>query len=75
MSTADTGYSFKEAKALIGPLVGWPMEDVAGFVVVTVDKQGRAGFGASPNIAPAQVPDLLRRMAKGIEHEVQGGAS
>ena len=72
---ASAGYTFKEAKALIGPLVGWPMEDVAAFVVVTLDKESRAGFGASPNVPPDRVPELLRKMAAGIELELRRATS
>jgi hypothetical protein len=68
--TADTGYTFKEARVLIGPLVGWPPEDVKNFVIVTIDQNGAAGFGASPGIEPQAVPALLRAMADGIEREV-----
>ena len=75
MTTQSTGYSMREARALIGPLVGWPIEDVHRFVIITLDQEGRAGFGASPGISPEQVPVLLRRMADGIEREVTTGNS
>jgi len=68
--TARTDYTFAEARALIGPLVGWPPEDVRRFVIITVDKNGAAGFGASPDVKPEQVPAILRAMADGIEQEV-----
>ena len=70
MTMQESGHTFGEAKPLIAALVGWPPEDLARFVVVTVDRQGRAGFGASPGIKPQEVPGLLRRMAAGIEREV-----
>jgi hypothetical protein len=64
---AITGYTFKEARTLIGPLVGWPPGDIAHFVIITLDSQKRAGFGASPGIKPRQVPAILRAMADSIE--------
>ena len=66
----SSGYTMAEAKHLIGPLVGWPAEDVRHFVIVTMDKNGAAGFGASPGIEPKDVPRVLRAMADGIEQEV-----
>lgn len=74
MSAQSTGYTMAEARALVGPLVGWPMEDVHRFVIVTLDREGQAGFGASPGIKPEEVPVLLRRMADGIEREVSRSA-
>ena len=71
--TAETGYSFGEARVLIAPLVGWPAEDVCHFVIVALDKDKKAGFGASPSIKPEQVPAILRAMADCIEREVSGG--
>ena len=71
--TAETGYSFGEARVMSAPLVGWPAEDVRHFVIVALDKDQRAGFGASPDIKPEQVPAILRAMAAGIEREVSGG--
>ena len=70
MSTANTGRTFGEVRPVIAELVGWPAKDLARFVIVAIDTEGRAGFGASPGITPQQVPGLLRRMAAGIEREV-----
>ena len=67
----ETGYKDGEGKALIAPLVGWPAEDVAEFVVISVDHQRRAGFGASSGITPKMIPALLRAFADGIEQEVE----
>jgi hypothetical protein len=71
MTQQASGYTMAEARHLIGPLVGWPGEDVHHFVIVAVDRDSQAGFGASPGIPPEDVPRILRLMADGIEKEVK----
>jgi hypothetical protein len=70
VTVRNSGHTFGEVKGLIAELVGWPPEDLARFVIVSIDRQGCAGFGASPGIKPQEIPGLLRAMAEGIELEV-----
>ena len=70
MAMAATGYRDGEGNALIAPLVGWEPDEIAEFVIVTVDKQGNAGFGVSSGIKAEMVPRVLRAMADGIEKAV-----
>jgi hypothetical protein len=63
MSKFHQGMHLSEAAERIGPIVGMPPEQIAGFVIVVVDTEPEPGTGpviaASENIPPAIAADLM----------------
>lgn len=63
----QTTYTLGEVAAMLAPLVDWSPEDVGGFVVVPIGKDGTVTFAASDNVVPEIVPALFRRLAAVFE--------
>lgn len=55
-------HTMGEAAALLAGLVGWPAEDIQGFVIITVDRDRRAGLASS--LKPEQISGVLRASAR-----------
>ena len=54
------GMMLADAARLIGPLIGVPPDQIAGFVLlVVVDDDGGPAIAASDNIPPAMAADLM----------------
>lgn len=70
---AETGYTDGEGTALLAPLMGCEPADIAHFVIVGIDRDGKVVFGASSAITARTVPKVLRAVANAIEKSVTRG--
>lgn len=57
--TFHSGYTSGEGGALIAPLCGLEVDELAGYLIIGVHKDGRAVLAASGNLAPSIVPAVL----------------